>query len=335
LYPEKRGEREVRTRRLADAFDSGVRKSSSAAFPRQKTEPWHLPRKMYLREEQWLSGIRQLAEAIGIEGDRELSYLSLPGKDLLDVRMVHDFCGQRGTRLRYLGFNAAIKDKRQVGLSRGELSMLNLAPGCCILPHRFERIGRKTTPQYEKVKTSGPFDVVNLDLCGAAESTTMPPLMKFHPALVNLLQVQHDKREDPWLLLLTVQCTKGKVPKSDMDRYWPLLTGNAERSEAYKSFISTLFPDLDALPDATPLTFSHDQSSLSPLFAVCMGKWLIALSCNCSPKWSVSLTSSFCYRVNDADTPNMLSMAFEFSPTNSPLQIPWISAIPVRKLATS
>ena len=287
--------------------------SRPTAARKRRFEPWHLPRKMYLREEQWLPEIRRLAKLIGIDNSRDLSYLSLPGEDLLDVRLLHDFCAQRGAKLKFLGFDERLGNRRQVALSQDTLNMPNLAPGFQILPHRFEMIGEEQTHQYEVVKRDGPFDVVNLDLCGPAESGTKPRLGKFHPAFYNLFRLQHE-RQEPWLFFLTTRCTSGEIPEDDMARYWEHLKENASGSPAYESFLKGIFPHLEVIPEVAPDSYGDNQALLSPLFAVCMGKWLLGLCCDSYPAWRPEMLSCYCYRVTGAALPNMLSMAFKFSP---------------------
>ncbi len=75
-------------------------------------QPWHKPRKQFIRLRQWCDEVKALlAELTKARGaaPASLSYLTLPGDELLDVRVLHDVCGAQSVRLRYLGFNTPIQ----------------------------------------------------------------------------------------------------------------------------------------------------------------------------------------------------------------------------------
>ncbi len=58
-------------------------------FPQKEFKPWHRPRKQWIRVKQWKQETLRLVDAITLT-DRPLTYLSLPGDDLLDVRVIYE-----------------------------------------------------------------------------------------------------------------------------------------------------------------------------------------------------------------------------------------------------
>src|SRR5262245_8498942 len=69
-------------------------------------QPWHYPVKHVVRSEQWAALTRNLLEE-HYPNLVVLRYFTLPGADMLDVRVLSDVCGPRGISIEYFGFNAA------------------------------------------------------------------------------------------------------------------------------------------------------------------------------------------------------------------------------------
>ena len=78
---------------------------------------WHKPRKQWIRKYQWLHEIGILLKGIKFRDDRPLKYLSLPGDDLLDVRVLHELCVRQKLSLRYLGFSTKDPNKQGTQLN--------------------------------------------------------------------------------------------------------------------------------------------------------------------------------------------------------------------------
>lgn len=79
------------------------------AVPEKGFKPWHKPRKHFVRLRQWSDEVKALITDLsrmraGALPER-LRYLTLPGDELLDIRVLHDACAEKKVRLRYLGFN--------------------------------------------------------------------------------------------------------------------------------------------------------------------------------------------------------------------------------------
>src|ERR1700692_2937084 len=87
-------------------------------IPLSSLQPWHRPRKQFIRETQWVRYSRRLIErlkgtpALRTEvGERpEVRCLTLPGIDYLDVRLLADMCRDLGCILTSSGFLAAAEN---------------------------------------------------------------------------------------------------------------------------------------------------------------------------------------------------------------------------------
>src|SRR5687767_14563357 len=76
-----------------------------ATLPLRHVKPWHKPRKQWIRRNQWLKEMSDLCELLKFRERQTLRYLSLPGEDLLDVRVLRECCVARQLKLKYLGLN--------------------------------------------------------------------------------------------------------------------------------------------------------------------------------------------------------------------------------------
>lgn len=79
-------------------------------------QPWHKPRKQFVRERQWIALARRVIEyereqgrLVPIDGP-EIQYLTLPGIDYLDVRQLADACSDLGSPCGKIGRRFSIAD---------------------------------------------------------------------------------------------------------------------------------------------------------------------------------------------------------------------------------
>lgn len=172
-------------------------------------QPWHRPRKQYVRSFQWSRELGFLARDLGL--DSELRYLTLPGNDLLDIRhLAESVCTPRGLRLRYLGFNTAAfpSDEGQSGLNSAQFSinrMEHINPESQVFPGDFRQVGDTRSIPWQRVRSAGPFHAINLDLCGGfAGREKAEGIPNYFAALQALLQNQTSSDQD-FLLFITTR----------------------------------------------------------------------------------------------------------------------------------
>lgn len=179
-------------------------------------QPWHRPRKQYVRGLQWARELRYLARDLHLESG-ELRYLTLPGSDLLDIRYIaQTVCAPNMIRLRYLGFNTAASPasvgQAEVNSSQFALNRFDsIHPESEVFPGDLRHVADTSSISWERVHRAGPFHAINLDLCGgfAGEERT-PGLPNYFTALQALLQNQAESDED-FLLFITTRMDEASV----------------------------------------------------------------------------------------------------------------------------
>src|ERR1700722_13633194 len=134
-------------------------------------EPWHRPRKQFVREEVWGAEIDWLITQKHTT-DENVRYLGLPGADLLDLRYIYqEFCKTGEHRLRFLGFDSAgLPDSLHgdaLNVSLQEVrSLPHVDKGSEVLGDNFGLLADRRSIAWAAAERMGPFDIVNIDLCG-------------------------------------------------------------------------------------------------------------------------------------------------------------------------
>ena len=181
--------------------------------------PWHKPRKHWVRVNQWNVSIGKLIYALKLNAStRPLSYLSLPGPDLLDVRAIQPLCAEADVSLRFLGLNniGAHEDDvaTEQALSISEVRALShIDQSSLVVPDKFEHIANTKSIAYSRViKDRSSFDIVNIDLCCSfAETKPDETAPDYYNALFKLLRHQAETRADDWLFFLTTRNNQDMV----------------------------------------------------------------------------------------------------------------------------
>lgn len=172
-------------------------------------QPWHLPRKQYVREAQWSREIGFLVRDLGL-AHSELRYLTLPGVDLLDVRhLIRSICVEHDVQLKYLGFNTSAAsgvDESELNSSQFSVNRLErVHVESEVYPDDFRTIGENRSKSRSRIKRAGYFHAINLDLCGGfAGSEKASSIPNYFTALKALLQHQASG-DDDFLLFITTR----------------------------------------------------------------------------------------------------------------------------------
>jgi hypothetical protein len=141
------------------------------APPRRSFRAWHRPRKQVVRQIQWGSEVDWLLSRKP-DDDRSFRYLGLPGVDLLDIRYFYArFCKDGSHRLRFLGFDQSAKPgsryRDALNVSLDEVRRLEHVETISdVVGDDFRRLADNRSIAWALAKQLGPFDVVNIDLCG-------------------------------------------------------------------------------------------------------------------------------------------------------------------------
>ena len=288
-----------------------------STVPKKKTgfKPWHKPRKQWVREKQWRDQTNELLNNIDCQNG--LSYLSLPGVDMLDVRVLHDLCAGRDIQMRFLGFNVISDDyteKTEMELSQSEVSKLSHIEeeSSDVILDRFENISDLNSNAYHRMKKYAPYGVINIDLCGSLDDDRHEQPHIHFETLYNLINIQRQKRTDPWILFVTTRTNPGRVHNRTLAAFLDRVKANCEECNNFKGQTASLLGAADA-EQVTNLLDNYENilaPDFAKVFGLGFGKWLINLVMGARPHWEVTLLDSCFYQVQSPG--DMASLAFRF-----------------------
>jgi len=293
-------------------------------IPKKTWKSWHRPRKQWIRLRQWNVQIGQLINELNLV-DRPLRYLSLPGQDFLDIRVVRELCGRKNVQLHCLGFDNGTyspETETERNISKNEvLQSPIIYPGSDVKKDNFARISDENSQAYKVAKHHGPYDIINLDLCGSFSRRQGRP---YYDALCNVIDFQIRERSQPWLFFLTTRADIGQVNTNELTNYWQNLRYNVLQSDTFRDRLDRLLDNrLEQINGNLQQELIRlERTKFGRLFALCITKWLLRLMSSGSPLWVTDMLDSYWYRVSSAKTPNMLSLAFRFHQITEPRQDP-------------
>lgn len=298
-------------------------------------EGWHHPRKQFVRKFQWCGSLKKLLKNRN-SAEGTIKYLGLPGIDLLDLRYIHSaVCEECDVDLLFLGFNTGIApnspNSTDLNISLDEVHRLKRVNQKSEIVHDdFKAIGRANSISCKKVLEFGPFDVVNLDLCGGF-CTTPPNGLDpdYYTAVAHLLTIQA-RRATPWVFLLTTRIDEGNVDATVFGKLAEKYLDNLSKHESFNRKSEEL------LNDTKEVIESGEYSDRTRAIVLLTGisKWLIGLSLSQNPQTIVRLDSVMGYKVRpSAENVDMVSLAYFFTPTTAASTDPIGLSTPVVEMA--
>lgn len=281
--------------------------------PQRVFKPWHRPRKQWIRRYQWHDGLLDMVRDTHFPDDsRIVRYLSLPGEDLLDVRVLREACEQAGADLRFTGLNSVRRnsaDDIQLNIAESEVRGLpRIHSGSTILRERFESIANDGSLAHDAVRRSGPFHAVNIDLCDhialRAAGERQPTILD---ALAEVIRLQLRHARHPWLLFVTTRVSPERIDARNLGALVQAVRdnvgGSAEFGERTAALLDT---EADRLQAALDDPANLDPQRFMNLFALGFGKWLLRfLGEGCSVRMLPS-----CFYSVQPGRPDMLSLGF-------------------------
>jgi|HubBroStandDraft_1064217.scaffolds.fasta_scaffold13653_2 hypothetical protein len=284
--------------------------------------PWHRPRKQFVRHRQWCGEIGKLLDDFARDSE-PLRYLGLPGVDLIDLRCIHGLiCEPRNLGLRFLGFNSGARpgsaSHTDLNISLDEVRKLALVdPQSDVIGDDFSRLSNQESVAWRRAHDSGPYDVINLDLCDGFGAHPPSLLDDTHYNAVNSLLSLQARKKHPWLLLLTTRAGRAFVHDDVLqillNQYLQNLAGcPAFREASAEKLGITTEDELAGAMD--------DPKAMLHLFLVGLSKWLIGLAIAQRPPSKVEVRSTIGYRVQSgAACEDLISLAIRFEPTFIPV----------------
>jgi hypothetical protein len=304
----------------SEFYDSEVSYDALLPVTKKVFQPWHRPRKHYVREHQWcgevLKMVKQTPPAGGV-----LKYLGLPGPDFLDLRHFHSaICEKEGLSLKFLGFNSSARpgsaQYTDINTALDEVKRLSRVDKQSeVIGDRFEMIANDKSLAHRRTLDAGPFDVVNLDLCdgfGLHPPAAEAVQQSLYNAVAQLFSLQA-RSKNPWLLLLTTRADRPSINDVVLSRLMQKYLHNLQTCEAFmleseKAFGISSDPTLQAA--------AKTPGGLVSVFLTGLCKWLVGVSLGQNPPSIVEVPSVIGYRVNRfSPEDDLVSLAIKFTPT--------------------
>lgn len=311
----------------------------------EKLFPWHRPRKQKVREHQWVGLANTLIERLKSQnllvgrdialpdGTRvhqppEVRYLTLPGLDYLDVRLIGEMCAGKDCSLTSIGFLSDAHEAPLMARARvretGLIQAGYITDTSITFPRSFESICGTDGGTLKELKRRAPFHVVNIDACGSIAPVKATHSGRMIDAIYRLIELQLSKATHRWLFFLTVDVRSGDMDADTFQALCDAIRENARQSGDFQAGVISFFkPDAGEIDEAIKFAMEKEGRSLLDLFSLGFAKWLLHLAQQ--KQWSLKLKRSHCYSTRPMDNPepSMCSLAFEFVPPAAALHDPF------------
>ena len=286
-------------------------------------QPWHRPRKQYVRSEQWRSEYQWLGDQRP-EG-ATIRYLGLPGADMLDLRYLtaHPEARRRNQFLRFLGFDRSAKPgmpgNERLNISERELRDLPMVDGRSkVFSDEFKFLADTDSVAWQAADDFECFDLINLDLCGSLMREEPDLTLSNYDAILTLMGLQRFQRR-PWSLLLTTRIGHEKVHPEVRSKLWGLF---AENMVQCLPFAEAVEDNFKFAPSSETDLNGCSQRELFHVLVASLSKWMLRYAIDMHAR--MELTSVAAYQVygGSADI-DMASLVFRFIPeTGMPMGDP-------------
>lgn len=292
-------------------------------LPLVALQPWHRPRKQFIRERQWVRCAEMLLDRLRASNAPSLrsgkvNYLTLPGVDYFDVEVIGRLAAERDLDLETLGFmaeavNEPVKARSQFRsealVKRGLITDTSVT-----YPYRVEELARKNGQAYRNAHARAPFHIINIDACGSIARPSPQPSPSLMEALFRLLELQFNTMRDPWLLYLTTDVRRETVDPEVKRALDEAIKQNASESDEFcQGVIASVGDPGDGLVQAL-VRAEAVPTKLLTKFSLGLAKWLIHNAVE--HRWDVKCRPFFCYSTTGEGErgPSMPCLAFEFRP---------------------
>lgn len=298
--------------------------------------PWHHPVKQVVRDYQWAELTRKLmTEERPPEQRHTLRYFTLPGADLLDIRVLAETLQPAGSRIEYFGFDTGYKASAsgereetsgQSGTHFAAEAALRQAgritESVDIMKGRLEDIAVTGSHAANRLRQQPAFDVINIDACDhlgfVPQSRTTSTFDALEVLLAHQLRASH-----PWLLFMTTRANPGQLglPGAKLQN---AIHGNLSQHE--KEFGEVLADciggQLQTIASDIVSSWATLSTNFLKLFCIGIGKYLLQFyHAQHNLPAGVELVSAYAYKVHQPQ-PDMLSLAFRITPRGLRVQPP-------------
>lgn len=253
-----------------------------AATPTPRSfKAWHKPRKQYVREVQWCSSIKQMLPSWELDNG-PIRYLTLPGQDLLDIRLIHEsVCQATDSGIHFIGFDkaAAPADTNQTNLNISLHDIYHLDRvdrNSRIFPDDIMLAGDPNSIAYREVSLGGPYHAINLDFCGGFAQRPVNPnqLPTIYDLLSVLFEIQ-SRSHFSSLLFMTVRTDRASGDRESIEKLFEIALNRFHECEPYRNAVGRHFQITDDDSFRSALT---DATSYEGLFLLSMFTYLVDLA---------------------------------------------------------
>ena len=296
---------------------------------------WHRPRKQRVRRGQWAQLSKQHLDRLEQKGQlasrqvtlnglthvepAEVRYLTLPGLDFLDVRIIAEEVRQKGMTLTAVGFLGEAAQARHMARANvrheGLIQAGWISDRSLTLPRPLESICGLNSDSLAQLRRQAPFHIVNIDACGSIAPRSALHSSRLIEAIHRLVELQIEQATHRWLFFLTIDVRDGDMDAATFDQICEAIRQNAAQSEDFKAAATELFePGGDDFETAMTGARASQGRGVLDVFTLGFSKWLLHLAQ--AKQWIVKLKPSHCYATHGGHTapPSMCSLAFEFMP---------------------
>lgn len=290
-------------------------------IPLNELQPWHRPRKQYVREHQWKACTSHLIQRLRSSNaqsisDGKLKYLTLPGIDHFDVEVVGDVARANQLGLEVTGFlseaerepvRARSKVREDSLIKKGVMQDTSIT-----FDYNFEQIASRNGQAYREIRNRAPFHIVNIDACGSIAPPTAQQPSRIINGLFSLVELQFQRMADPWCLFLTTDALLENVSADVVEAMSEAIRENAAASENFRvGAVNVLSEDEGDFESALSNADTIPRRFLNK-FSLGFSKWLLH-NAN-AHGWNLKAKAFFCYSTTPAedDRASMPCLAFEF-----------------------
>ena len=203
-------------------------------------KPWHKPRKQFVRDHQWVHFSRRMLKKekgkSGLQkpesGAPEVRYLTLPGIDYLDVRLLAELCDELECCLTSTGFLADGQNNESIAQAKLREDSLIKAHYITDRSHtynmRIEEVTSQSSQAYRELFSRGPFHIVNIDACGSIAAPSKHQDHRMIDTIHRILEYQFQHKAGRWLLFLTVDVRHDSIASDTLNNLRQTIITNAE-----------------------------------------------------------------------------------------------------------
>lgn len=304
---------------IHESFDQGLFDGLTEEPASRKTKkefkPWHNPRKQLVRKEQWIYFTSKYLANI-LSGRTTLKYFSLPGDDLLDVRVFHDsICEPKKIQLNFVGFNDHTSDperEQDANLSLAEVRAMPFIDKESVYhENNVLHVGVFRSLAYTRMKDHGDYDVINLDFCDSITSCDPTKNEESHYHLLkNVINIQRS-RDEPWLLFITTRVGSDHIQSDVLELLTSCYEANLEDDNFKNESINKY-----GISNSAELNQALTKPDLfNKLICISICKWLLSQALSSKPQVTVKVLDAMEYKVNpNAPHADMISFALYFVP---------------------